>query len=95
MTEAQVSALKAIRAAHFRDVERIGFIGTGSMGQPMIVKLLQAGYQVNVYDIDPAAAKHLLEKGARWHVAPRDAARRAIAKLSSPACRCHTMSLTT
>ncbi|RWE34649.1 MAG: NAD(P)-dependent oxidoreductase [Mesorhizobium sp.] len=70
-----MSALKAISAAHFRDVERIGFIGTGSMGQPMIVKLLQAGYQVNVYDIDPAAAKHLLEKGARWHVAPRDAAR--------------------
>ncbi|MER9521823.1 NAD(P)-dependent oxidoreductase [Mesorhizobium sp. M0243] len=41
----------------------------------MIAKLLQAGYSVNVYDIDPAAARDVLEKGARWHNAPRDAAR--------------------
>ncbi|MES0200742.1 NAD(P)-dependent oxidoreductase [Mesorhizobium sp. M0011] len=41
----------------------------------MIAKLLQAGYPVNVYDIDPAAARDVLEKGARWHNAPRDAAR--------------------
>ncbi|MER8917333.1 NAD(P)-dependent oxidoreductase [Mesorhizobium sp. M0761] len=71
-----MSVVKAeTSTAHFRDVERIGFIGTGSMGRPMIVKLLQAGYQVDVCDIDPAAAKHVLEKGARWHDIPRDAAR--------------------
>ncbi|MGX5844892.1 NAD(P)-dependent oxidoreductase [Mesorhizobium sp. ArgA1] len=64
-----------MRSTHFGNAERIGFIGTGRMGRPMIAKLLEAGYQVDVYDIDPAAAKHVLEKGARWHDAPRDAAR--------------------
>ncbi|MFD1985502.1 NAD(P)-dependent oxidoreductase [Mesorhizobium newzealandense] len=70
-----VSIVEAVSDAHFRNVERIGFIGTGSMGRPMIAKLLQAGYQVNVYDIDPAAARDVREKGARWHDTPRDAAR--------------------
>ncbi|RWC27837.1 MAG: NAD(P)-dependent oxidoreductase [Mesorhizobium sp.] len=70
-----VSAAGAISAAHFRNIQRIGFIGTGSMGRPMIAKLLEAGYLVEVYDIDPAAATDVLEKGARWHDAPRDAAR--------------------
>ncbi|MES0056663.1 NAD(P)-dependent oxidoreductase [Mesorhizobium sp. M0030] len=41
----------------------------------MIAKLLEAGYLVEVYDIDPAAARDVLEKGARWHDTPRDAAR--------------------
>ncbi|MER8944180.1 NAD(P)-dependent oxidoreductase [Mesorhizobium sp. M0915] len=65
----------AVHLTRFRNVERIGFIGTGRMGRPMIAKLLQAGHPVNVYDIDPAAAKHVVEKGARWHDTPRDAAR--------------------
>ncbi|WP_287181462.1 NAD(P)-dependent oxidoreductase [Mesorhizobium sp.] len=64
-----------MRATRSRDVERIGFIGAGSMGRPMIAKLLHAGYQVDVSDIEPAAAKDVVEKGARWHDAPRDAAR--------------------
>ncbi|TIQ62009.1 MAG: NAD(P)-dependent oxidoreductase, partial [Mesorhizobium sp.] len=54
-------AAEAVSAAHFRNVERVGFIGTGSMGRPMIAKLLHAGYQVDVYDIDPAAAKDVVE----------------------------------
>ncbi|PWJ86886.1 3-hydroxyisobutyrate dehydrogenase [Mesorhizobium loti] len=41
----------------------------------MIAKLLEAGYPVDVYDIKPAASKDVVEKGARWHDAPRDAAR--------------------
>ncbi|MER9229224.1 NAD(P)-dependent oxidoreductase [Mesorhizobium sp. M0664] len=64
-----------MHTALFRDVERIGFIGTGSMGRPMIAKLLDAGYPVDVYDIKPTAAKDVVEKGARWHDVPRDAAR--------------------
>ncbi|MER9826715.1 NAD(P)-dependent oxidoreductase [Mesorhizobium sp. M0115] len=70
-----VGSVSSVRADRSRNVERIGFIGTGSMGRPMIAKILEAGYQVDVYDIDPAAAKHLLEKGARWHDKPREAAR--------------------
>ncbi|RWL75892.1 MAG: NAD(P)-dependent oxidoreductase [Mesorhizobium sp.] len=70
-----MSNVEILRAGCFRSAERIGFIGTGSMGRPMIAKLLQAGYQVHAYDIKPAAAKDVVEKGARWHDAPRDAAR--------------------
>lgn len=65
----------AVRATRFRNTERIGFIGTGRMGRPMIAKLLEAGYLVNVYDIDPAASKDVVEKGARRHDAPCEAAR--------------------
>ncbi|ADV14816.1 beta-hydroxyacid dehydrogenase, 3-hydroxyisobutyrate dehydrogenase [Mesorhizobium australicum WSM2073] len=70
-----MSTVEAAPAALFGNAERIGFVGTGSMGRPMIAKLLEAGYLVNVYDIDPAAAKDVVEKGARWHDAPCDAAR--------------------
>ncbi|AMY03402.1 NAD(P)-dependent oxidoreductase [Mesorhizobium ciceri] len=70
-----MSAAGAVSAAHFRNVERIGFIGTGSMGRPMIAKLLQAGFQVHVYDINAAASTDVLEKGARWHDTPSEAAR--------------------
>ncbi|ESY10761.1 MULTISPECIES: NAD(P)-binding domain-containing protein [unclassified Mesorhizobium] len=70
-----VGGVSSVRADRSRNVDRIGFIGTGMMGRPMIAKLLQAGYSVNVYDIDPAAATDVLKKGARWHNAPRDAAR--------------------
>ncbi|WP_352874713.1 NAD(P)-dependent oxidoreductase [Mesorhizobium sp. M1006] len=61
--------------AVFRNAGRIAFLGTGRMGRPMIAKLLEAGYRVAVYDIEPAAAKDVLDKGARWHDAPREAAR--------------------
>lgn len=64
-----------VRVTRFHNAERIGFIGSGSMGRPMIAKLLDAGYPVDVYDVDPAAARDVLEKGARWHDTPRDAAR--------------------
>ncbi|MDX8457044.1 NAD(P)-dependent oxidoreductase [Mesorhizobium sp. VK9D] len=70
-----MSVVEAGSTVGIRNPERIGFIGTGSMGRPMIAKLLQAGYQVGVYDIDPPAAKDVVEKGARWHDAPSGAAR--------------------
>ncbi|MEV8643986.1 NAD(P)-binding domain-containing protein, partial [Mesorhizobium ciceri] len=41
----------------------------------MIAKLLQAGFQVHVYDINAAASTDVLEKGARWHDTPSEAAR--------------------
>ncbi|CDX32147.1 6-phosphogluconate dehydrogenase NAD-binding protein [Mesorhizobium sp. ORS 3359] len=64
-----------MRIARIPNAKRIGFIGTGRMGRPMIAKLLEAGYRVEVYDIKSEAAKEVVEKGARWHDAPRDAAR--------------------
>jgi 3-hydroxyisobutyrate dehydrogenase len=44
--------------------EKIGFIGLGAMGQPMSKRLLDAGYQIVVYDIRPEAIAVLGQKGA-------------------------------
>src|SRR5436309_6794991 len=32
--------------------ERIGFVGLGQMGQPMALNLLQAGFELRVFDLD-------------------------------------------
>lgn len=46
-------------------MESILFIGLGHMGCPMAKNLIQAGYCVNVYDIDVSAIKKLTEAGAK------------------------------
>jgi len=37
--------------------EKVGFIGIGTMGWPMAVNLIRAGYEVVVFDSDPAKAR--------------------------------------
>jgi 3-hydroxyisobutyrate dehydrogenase len=44
---------------------RLGFVGTGTMGAPMVGCLLDAGHQVMLYDLRPAATTELCERGAR------------------------------
>jgi 3-hydroxyisobutyrate dehydrogenase-like beta-hydroxyacid dehydrogenase len=41
------------------DRPRLGFIGLGIMGHPMSGHLAAAGYQLTVFDVDPAAAERL------------------------------------
>jgi 3-hydroxyisobutyrate dehydrogenase len=53
---------------------RIGWIGTGVMGGPMAGHLLDAGYEVDVYNRTRARAAALIEKGARWRDSPRELA---------------------
>lgn len=43
----------------------IGFVGVGVMGGPMAQRLLRAGYQVIVYDIDPGALRRATAAGAK------------------------------
>ena len=43
---------------------KIGFIGLGIMGRHMSAHLIDAGYEVAVYDIRPEAVKELSAKGA-------------------------------
>ena len=50
---------------------RVGFIGTGSIGQPMAGQVLAAGFSLVVHDINQAAAAPLLEAGAEWADSPR------------------------
>ena len=45
--------------------EKIGFIGLGIMGTPMSTHLLNAGHELVVYDIVPAAVKPLVKLGAK------------------------------
>ena len=45
---------------------RIGFIGTGAMGNSMSRCLIEAGYQLTVYDLNREATTNLCKLGARW-----------------------------
>ena len=49
-------------------VKRVGMIGAGRMGQPMIGHLARKGFDVGVYDIDAAKREPVEKKGARWQV---------------------------
>ena len=42
----------------------VGFIGLGTMGRPMCLRLLDAGLRVVAHDIDPAATAEVTERGA-------------------------------
>ena len=44
--------------------EKIGFIGLGIMGKPMAKNLINAGYDLTVYDIFPDPVEELVEAGA-------------------------------
>ena len=46
-------------------METVGFIGLGNMGTPMSGRLLEAGYEVWGYDIDPDAVEALVQRGGR------------------------------
>ncbi|WP_143438490.1 NAD(P)-dependent oxidoreductase [Hydrocoleum sp. CS-953] len=55
----------------------VAYIGTGHMGRPMIFKLLELGYPVQVYDKYPEAAKTVIEAGAVWCNSPQEVAQNA------------------
>ena len=52
---------------------KLGFIGTGNMGNPMAANLIKAGHQLTVHDLRREAATNLLEMGAEWADSPRAA----------------------
>jgi 3-hydroxyisobutyrate dehydrogenase len=43
--------------------EKIGFIGVGTMGKPMALNLMKAGYRLMAYDINPKPLEELKGKG--------------------------------
>lgn len=47
-------------------VKRVGMIGAGRMGQPMIGHLARKGFEISAYDIDPAKQAAVEGKGGRW-----------------------------
>jgi 3-hydroxyisobutyrate dehydrogenase-like beta-hydroxyacid dehydrogenase len=54
--------------------DRIGFIGVGAMGAPMAERLLAAGHRVAVFDVDAAAMRPLVARGAIATGSAREAA---------------------
>src|SRR5215510_8561166 len=50
---------------------QLGFVGTGTMGNPMACCLIAAGHQLTVYDLRREATTNLCEQGARWAETPR------------------------
>jgi 3-hydroxyisobutyrate dehydrogenase-like beta-hydroxyacid dehydrogenase len=52
---------------------KVGFIGTGNMGNPMAANLIKAGHQLTVHDLRREAATNLLEMSAKWADTPKDA----------------------
>ncbi|NIN52273.1 MAG: NAD-binding protein [Nitrososphaeria archaeon] len=66
---------------------KIGFIGVGRMGRAMSKNLLNAGYELIIYDIDKQAVRHLVSLGARAAKSPREMAEESeviLACLPSP-----------
>jgi len=56
---------------------RIGWIGTGVMGQPMAGHLLARGYALVVHSRTRSKAEALLAQGATWADTPRDVTQRS------------------
>jgi 3-hydroxyisobutyrate dehydrogenase len=53
---------------------RLGWIGTGVMGQSMCGHLLAKGFSCTVYNRSKSKAQGLLDKGARWGATPKQVA---------------------
>lgn len=52
--------------------KKIGWIGTGIMGKPMAMHLLNAGYTVNVNNRTKTKAQELIDQGATWYDTPAE-----------------------
>ncbi len=54
---------------------KIGFIGLGKMGMPMVVNLLKAGYEILAYDISKEAINIAVDQGAKPASSAREVAK--------------------
>ena len=62
---------------------QVGFVGTGTMGNPMVRCLLEAGHVLTVYDVRREATANLCELGAHWADTPRAVAEASAVVLTS------------
>ncbi len=63
-------------------VTTIAFLGIGLMGRPMALRLLAAGYRLQVWNRSPAKAEYLREHGAHASASAADAVRGAAIVIS-------------
>ena len=55
-------------------MRKVGFIGLGIMGKPMVRNLLKAGIEVTVNDINAAAVDEMVAAGAKAAATPKETA---------------------
>jgi 3-hydroxyisobutyrate dehydrogenase len=55
-------------------MKRVGYIGMGIMGRPMAMNLLNAGFEVEVWNRTKAKADEVIAAGAKWADSPADVA---------------------
>ena len=55
-------------------MKKIGFIGIGVMGSPMVLNLMKAGFEVTVYSRTRAKCETVLQAGAAWAASPAQCA---------------------
>jgi phosphoglycerate dehydrogenase-like enzyme len=65
-------------------VMQLGFVGTGTMGNPMAQCLMAAGHQLTVYDLRREATTNLCDLGACWAETPRTVAEASEVVFTSP-----------
>lgn len=68
--------------------QKMGFVGLGRMGSRMCARLIAAGHELTVYDVDEKASARMAEQGASRAGAPAevaDVAELVFASLPSPA----------
>ncbi len=58
----------------FEVVQAVGFVGAGQMGEPMVHRLLGAGFAVTVYARRPDVRQRLREQGAALVDSPAELA---------------------
>jgi 3-hydroxyisobutyrate dehydrogenase len=66
--------MAGIGGADADKTEKLGYLGLGMMGFPMTRRLLNAGYDVTVWNRSPGKAAALVEAGAKRASRPRDVA---------------------
>ena len=62
---------------------KLGFIGTGTIGNPIAMRLVDAGHELVVLDVQRAATANLESRGARRVDAPREVAQQCAVVFSS------------
>lgn len=53
---------------------KVGFIGTGVMGQSIVKHLMRQGYDLAIYTRTKSKAESLMEAGATWQASPKEVA---------------------
>ena len=55
-------------------MSELGFVGLGTMGGRVALRLLEAGHTVHGYNRTPSRAKSLVDAGVKLHSTPREVA---------------------